>query len=134
MHRGSPFGCRGFAPEPDVAYVVAERLYLVEEREMKGGPDIAVEIVSRDSRSRDYGIKKETYRKAGVSEYWIIDPLKKQAEFFRLRQRRYESVDLAEGHLFYSQVLPGFWLDIHWLFQKPLPNPYTCLQQILWSA
>jgi Uma2 family endonuclease len=43
------------APEPDVGYVKPDRVHLVEERQMQGGPDIAIEIVSRDSRSRDYG-------------------------------------------------------------------------------
>src|SRR6266511_4186991 len=42
------------APEPDVAYVRPERLHLVSQREMKGGPDIAIEVVSRDSVTRDY--------------------------------------------------------------------------------
>src|SRR5262247_4456883 len=34
------------APEPDAAFVCTERLHLVSERRMVGGPDIAVEIVS----------------------------------------------------------------------------------------
>ncbi|MBI4530131.1 MAG: Uma2 family endonuclease, partial [Candidatus Latescibacteria bacterium] len=42
------------APEPDIAVVRRERLYLVRESGMAGGPDIAIEIISRDSRSRDY--------------------------------------------------------------------------------
>ena len=41
------------APEPDAAFVRTERLHLVSERRMVGGPDIAVEIVSRESRQRD---------------------------------------------------------------------------------
>ncbi len=52
---------------------------------MKGSPDAAVEVVSRDSRSRDYGLKKHAYEKAGVSEYWIIDPMQNRAEFHRLK-------------------------------------------------
>jgi Uma2 family endonuclease len=69
------------APEPDVAFVRTERLSLVEERAMTGGPDIAVEIVSRDSRQRDYGEKKQLYAEAGVTEYWIIDPSNNAANF-----------------------------------------------------
>ena len=69
------------APEPDVAFVCAERLTLVDDRRMVGGPDIAVEAVSRDSRQRDYGEKKQLYADAGVAEYWIIDPLQQRCEF-----------------------------------------------------
>ena len=53
------------APEPDVAFVRTERLTLVDDRRMVGGPDIAVEIVSRDSRQRDYGEKKQLYAARG---------------------------------------------------------------------
>jgi Uma2 family endonuclease len=56
------------APEPDAAFVRTERLHLVNERRMVGGPDITVEIVSRESRQRDYGEKKQFYADAGVSE------------------------------------------------------------------
>lgn len=63
------------APEPDVAYIGPQRAHLADERGMKGGPDIAVEVVSRDSRTRDYLEKKQRYLEAGVPEYWIIDPL-----------------------------------------------------------
>ena len=72
------------APEPDVGYVKPDRLHLVEERQMQGGPDIAIAIVSRDSRTRDYGEKRELYLDAGVTEYWIIDPLQSRVEFLGL--------------------------------------------------
>jgi Uma2 family endonuclease len=119
------------APEPDVAFVRPERVHLIGEKEMKGGPDIAVEIVSRESRNRDYGEKKQLYQKAGVEEYWIIDPLQKRVEFHRLQNKRYELVPLEDNHLFRSQVLPGFWLDVNWLLARPLPNSVACLQEIL---
>ena len=119
------------APEPDVAFVESSRLYLLREREMKGGPDVAVEVVSRDSRSRDYGKKKSLYEKAGVTEYWIIDPLQMRVEFHRLVNGRYELVPLEANHIFRSAVIPGFWLDVSWLLAKPLPNAYQCLQELL---
>jgi len=56
------------APEPDVAFVSNQRLHLVEEKKMMGGPDVAVEIVSRDSRQRDYFDKKQLYEAAGTPE------------------------------------------------------------------
>jgi Uma2 family endonuclease len=119
------------APEPDVGYVRPERAHLVEERHMLGGPDIAVEIVSRDSRSRDYGEKRELYEDAGVSEYWTIDPLKNRVEFLGLKDGCYESLPLEASRIFRCGVIPGFWLDVDWLLKKPLPRAYNCLEQIL---
>lgn len=119
------------APEPDVAFVRTQRLHLVGEERMVGGPDIAVEIVSRDSRQRDYGEKKQLYAEAGVSEYWIVDPLQKRGEFYRLSAGRYELVPLEHNRIFRSTVLAGFWLDVEWLLAEPLPNEYEKLQEIL---
>lgn len=101
---------------------------------MRGGPDIAVEIVSRDSRQRDYGEKRQLYAEAGVAEYWIIDPVQHRVEFLRLQEGRYELVPLENNRMFRSQVLPGFWLDVEWLLADQLPNVYRCLQEVLRGA
>jgi Uma2 family endonuclease len=132
----SRFACRISdlrAPEPDAGYVVPERAHLVHDNEMEGGPDIAVEVVSRDSRSRDYGEKRELYEAAGVSEYWIIDPLQRRVQFLGLRDGRYELLPLENNSIFRSNVIPGFWLNVDWLLTRPLPAAYRCLQEILAS-
>lgn len=71
--------------QPDV-YVVCGRNE--EEREEKNGeedrkgdysegaPDFVAEVLSPSTRFRDMTIKAEKYRKAGVREYWIVDPNK----------------------------------------------------------
>lgn len=41
-----------------------------------GAPDLVIEIVSKSTSKKDYGIKMLKYRTAGVREYWIVDPLK----------------------------------------------------------
>lgn len=121
------------APEPDVAYIRADRLHLAEQRGMKGAPDIAVEIVSRDSRTRDYVEKKQLYLEAAVPEYWLIDTLARRCEFLALADGRYEPIPLEDNRIFRSRTLPGFWLDVEWLLADPLPNDYDCLQAVLGS-
>lgn len=61
--------------EPDLLYVKTEHL----PKNVRGYPDkidLAVEIVSSgtEARKRDYVDKRADYAKAGVSEYWIVDP------------------------------------------------------------
>jgi|KBSSwiStaDraftv2_1062776.scaffolds.fasta_scaffold509692_2 Uma2 family endonuclease len=119
------------APEPDVGYVRPERIHLVHENEMDGGPDIAVEIVSRDSRTRDYVEKRELYRSAGVQEYWIVDPVQQRIEFLTLRDERYEFMPLKNNRVFRSEVIPGFWLNVEWLLASPVPLAYRCLEEVL---
>lgn len=122
------------APEPDVAFVSRERVEeVIHRREGLGPPDVAVEIVARDSRSRDYGEKKALYESSGVTEYWIIDPLQGRCEFHRLHQGRYRLVPLEQNRLFRSACVPGFWLDVEWLTAAELPNAFECLQQLLKS-
>ena len=119
------------APEPDVAYVRPERVDLVEEGSMRGGPDIAVEIVSRESRHRDYDLKRRLYEEAGVPEYWIIDPVQQRVEFLVLEEGRYQLAPLEANRLFRSRALPGFWIDVDWLLADPLPAATRCLEEIL---
>jgi len=129
------FGITEFrAPEPDVAFVRRERLHLVHETGMAGGPDLAVEVVSRDSRHRDYVEKKQLYQDAGTLEYWIVDPLRNRVEFYRLVEGRYELVPLEHNRIFRSAVLDGFWLDVEWLLAEPLPHAYEKLQEILMDS
>jgi Uma2 family endonuclease len=119
------------APEPDVAFLRKDRLRNVKKSRVMGGPDIAVEVISRDSRSRDSVDKKRLYEEAGVREYWLIDPMQQRADFYRLNEGRYALASLERNRIFRSEVLPGFWLDVEWLFADPLPNKFECLQQVL---
>jgi Uma2 family endonuclease len=120
--------------EPDVGYVRPERKQLVEEEFMVGGPDLAVEIVSRDSKSRDYGEKRQLYESAGVTEYWIVDPIQRRVEFLRLTDGGYEPVPLEDNRIFRTVVIPGFWLNVEWLLANKVPRAYHCLEKILASG
>jgi Uma2 family endonuclease len=119
------------APEPDVAFVRQGRLDRIHRTRVVGPPDIAIEVVSQDSRERDYDLKRRLYEDAGVGEYWIIDPIARRHEFLRLREGAFEPVSLNQDRYFLSDVLTGFWLDVTWLHADPLPAEMDCLQQIL---
>jgi Uma2 family endonuclease len=108
-----------------------QSVHLMEESCMRGGPDVAVEVLSRESRNRDYGEKRQLYEAAEVTEYWIIDPIQDRVEFLRLQDGRYQLVPLEDNRIFRSSVLPGFWLNVDWLLSYPLPDDYECLQEIL---
>jgi len=122
------------APEPDVAYVTKRRMRLVQEGRMRGGPDVAIEIVTRDSEYRDCVLKRRLYEEAGVREYWLVNAVKRKAQFFRLgRDGRYHAVRLEKRRIFRSRVINGFWLDVEWLIADQLPEEADCLEAILAS-
>jgi Uma2 family endonuclease len=65
----------GTIREPDVMYFASGS----EPRDPRGYPtrvDLAMEVVSEgvDAKRRDYEDKRRDYERAGVSEYWIVDP------------------------------------------------------------
>ena len=58
--------------EPDIS-VICDPGKLTD-RGCTGAPDWIVEIISPSTSSHDYIRKLNLYAKAGVKEYWIIDP------------------------------------------------------------
>lgn len=108
--------------EPDILFVIEERRSLVKNARLDGPADLIVEIVSRESVGRDRGEKFVEYEAAGVREYWLIDPLREQAEFYRLENGRYRLIPPDADGWFHSTVLEGFRLRPDWLWREPLPK------------
>ena len=50
---------------------------------------MVVEILSRSTRKIDLTVKKDSYEKNGVKEYWIVDPLMKAVDVYLLRDGKY---------------------------------------------
>ena len=55
-----------------------------------GAPDLIVEILSPRTVKSDRGIKKDTYEKYGVKEYWLINPQDKSIEVYHLLDGKYK--------------------------------------------
>jgi Uma2 family endonuclease len=107
--------------EPDVLFLSNQNSARLEGLYLNGPADLAVEVVSPESRGRDRKEKFREYEQAGVLEYWILDAINRQAEFYALGpDRTYHSLEVVHD-LFHSQVIPGLWLDVKWLWQNPLP-------------
>lgn len=118
------------APEPDIAFIRAERMDAIKRGYVDGPPDLAVEIVSSESALRDYEEKRRLYEASGVGEYWIIDPEEQRALFLVRDAARFIESPAPE-HVFASRVLPGLRLDVRWLWQRPLPKTRSVLEQLL---
>jgi Uma2 family endonuclease len=59
--------------EPDVVFIRAERLGIIEEGRIHGVPDLVVEVLSPSNRNYDRTIKRERYMESEVPELWILD-------------------------------------------------------------
>jgi Uma2 family endonuclease len=108
---------------PDILFVAKRNLSRLKRLYLDGPADLVIEIISEGSRAVDRGEKYYEYEKGGIREYWLLDPLRKQAEFYRLgRDRLYHAVPIGEDGRFESAVLKGLWLNVEWLWRKPLPS------------
>lgn len=117
-------------PEPDIGFVSQRRLRLVKRKHVAGAPDLAIEIVSPDSVLRDYRHKRQKHEEHGVKEYWIIDPDEQRTKFLELHRGRFRDVEPMDG-VYSSRVLPGFRLEVRWLWMKRRPTPFRLIQQML---
>jgi Uma2 family endonuclease len=108
--------------EPDLLFVAAENLARLTNTYLDGPADLVVEIVSPESVLRDRGEKYAEYEMEGVREYWMLDPDAQRTDFFMLgADGRYERAHPDVSGIYRSTVLPGFWINIGWLWQRPLP-------------
>lgn len=120
--------------EPDILFVRTDHRHLIQPTYLDGPADLAIEIISPESLLRDRGEKFAEYELAGVQEYWLLDPERKRADFYQLEaDGRYRLASLDEG-IYRSQVLQGFWLNVDWLWQNPLPKVLTVLKELQITA
>jgi Uma2 family endonuclease len=116
---------------PDLQFIAESRHELIRPMHLDGPPDLAVEIVSNDSLSRDYREKYLEYEAAGVREYWIVDPFSKHVEaYMRDESGKFAPIAEVDGKI-PSTVLDGFYLSTAWLWATPRPTAMSLLPELL---
>ncbi len=105
--------------QPDILFISKEKLDIITEDNIKGAPDLIVEILSPSSAYYDLIVKKEIYEKSGVKEYWIVDPMRQWIEIHILEQRKFKLRQRLEKQgVLKSSVLKDFKLDIKKIFKS----------------
>ena len=79
--------------EPDIS-VVCDPSKL-DDVGCKGAPDLVMEILSPSTTRHDKFIKFNLYQRAGVREYWIVDPADKSVQVFVLEDGHYTAKDFG---------------------------------------
>ena len=70
-------------------------------------PDLVVEIVSAGGEERDYGEKREEYLRAGVREYWILNPATRILHALRRAGDTWQEETVTADGLYRCPILPG---------------------------
>ena len=103
--------------EPDIT-VVCDPSKL-DERGCKGAPDMVVEILSPATQRHDRFIKFSLYQRAGIREYWLVDPGSKTAQSFILEDGHYAVKEFdAAGDKMKVYVLEDYVIDLSEVFPK----------------
>lgn len=104
--------------EPDIS-VICDRNKL-DQHGCKGAPDLIVEVLSPSTQRHDQLVKLNLYQRAGVREYWIVDPENKtvrvlvQANDGTLRTHEvYRQEDVAKVN-----VLEGCFIELRKVFSE----------------
>ena len=117
----SPFAVRLFDNEetmfePDIVIICDESK--LDKRRCNGAPDMIIEILSPSTARMDKKLKFGKYQKAGVKEYWIIDPDLNLLEANRLENNKYTTKIYDETEKAPVNILDGFEIDLTEVFAE----------------
>ena len=95
--------------QPDVFVLLNEHLDRVTHSRVLGSPDLVVEVASPGTVRHDLREKQDAYARAGVPEYWIVNPDAQTVELLVLKNSFYRSLGLFSGDVTLpSTVISGF--------------------------
>ncbi len=94
--------------EPDISVICDPNK--LTERGCSGAPDWIVEIASPSNSSHDYIRKLNLYVKAGVREYWIVDPMAKDVSVYFFEQSPFPVSYTFEDKIKVN-IYDNLWID-----------------------
>ena len=102
----------------DVVFISRERLGIIGETNVRGAPDLVVEVISPSSRARDLRTKVQTYARFGVKYYWVSDPNARTVRVYVLTDEGYRAhPPLRAGQSLGCPLFPGITIDVGQLFE-----------------
>jgi Uma2 family endonuclease len=108
--------------EPDLLYLSRESAAkALTSDNVKGVPDLVMEIASKGTRKRDETIKRRLYERSGVSEYWFVDPKTDMVRIYRNEGGRFVApvkLSRAAGDGLTTRLLPGLELPLARVFRE----------------
>jgi Uma2 family endonuclease len=131
--RGSRYPMRldaNWSPEPDILVIRENRRHLMTPQRLEGPADMVIEIVSESDPGLDYREKLPRYRRAGIEEIWIVNPFENQVLVEVKTDAGYAARTFSIGRL-ESAVVPGFGIEVDWLWQKNPPSTFQYVREML---
>jgi Uma2 family endonuclease len=107
--------------EPDLLFIAVDQAEILTEKHVRGAPAIVIEVLSAGPRKVDEQTKRRLFDRAGVREYWLVDP---ELDLVKVYRRTAEGPFAPVGELtaeggdtLTTQQLPGFAITLKELFR-----------------
>lgn len=114
---------------PDLLFVRAERMHIVQQKAIYGAPDMVIEILSPSDRRSDTIQREADYRTVGVQEIWLIDRPRGRVRVVRKQDDRYVEQEFREGEV-ECAVLSPLRLRVEWLLGDERPPVHQVLKEL----
>jgi len=103
--------------QPDILFISKERSPIITEEEIRGAPDLVIEILSPATAERDETYKKTLYARHEVKEYWIVDPEEKTIKVMTLGKAGFESSGTyGKSDILKSSIFSGLAITLSEVF------------------
>jgi Uma2 family endonuclease len=118
----APFDVRLNADTNDDTVVQPDLLVIcdkskLDDRGCKGAPDLVIEVLSPSTASHDRFLKFNKYQRAGVREYWIVDPDSRTVQAHVLENGRYFTTVYFEADTAPVHILDGCTISLPDVFE-----------------
>lgn len=108
----------GTVVQPDVVFMRVRKASIIGRKKLVGAPDLVIEVLSPSNRAHDRTRKFSRYERAGVREYWLVDPDACTVEPFVLRRGKYVAMPV-ETESITLRVMRGVTIDLREVWSKP---------------
>ena len=109
--------------QPDIVFVAADRLDIIEEKNIRDAPNLVVEVLSPSTARYDLNAKMNVYAKHGVVEYWVVDPTNKSVDAYELNAGGYKLIQHVQAEeTVSSRTIKGFTISCTTIFERGLLN------------
>jgi Uma2 family endonuclease len=102
--------------QPDIS-VICDKKKLGHEG-CRGAPDLVIEILSPSNTAIELERKFKVYRKAGVKEYWIIDPENNGLTVYHFRKKTITADTYGASDTVSVALFPGLDIPLETVFAE----------------
>ena len=104
--------------QPDLLFISNDRIDIIQDDRIHGGPDLVVEILSQSNTRADIESKLADYARIAVRECWLISPEAQTVEVLQLDGDQWRRLAIrGAGETVETAVLSGLELSVSDIFQ-----------------